>query len=179
MYRIGEELPGNATLVEVTHDEIYIRRAGVRESLPFPKSSSPTNFQAQIVEQEDDNVSDSVDVEYDDPEYDDPESAEDAEELTASNYQERFVEDAGGTLQELGIEEASGGGYKIGSSIADKYLQQTGLQTGDVILSVNGQPVGNIQEDKMELGNILAQGTARIEVQRGSRRFFVTARLPN
>ena len=52
-----------------------------------------------------------------------------------------------------------------------------GLQSGDVILSVNGRPVGDIQQDQLEIANIMAQGSARIEVQRGSRRFFITASL--
>ena len=58
------------------------------------------------------------------------------------------------------------------------FLSQTGLQPGDVILSVNGRPVGDINRDQKELDNVLAQGSARLEVQRGTRRFFVTASLP-
>ena len=57
------------------------------------------------------------------------------------------------------------------------YLRQTGLQPGDVILSINGQPVGDVERDRLELDNVLAQGSARIEVQRGDRRFFITASL--
>ena len=52
-----------------------------------------------------------------------------------------------------------------------------GLQPGDFILSVNGHAVGDIQADQLELENIMAQGSARIEIQRGSRRFFITASL--
>ena len=52
------------------------------------------------------------------------------------------------------------------------------MQPGDVILSVNGRPVGDLNQDRLELENVLAQGSARIEVQRGTRRFFVTASLP-
>jgi len=52
------------------------------------------------------------------------------------------------------------------------------LQPGDVILSVNGRPVGDLSQDRLEVDNVLAQGSARIEVQRGTRRFFVTASLP-
>lgn len=188
MYRVGDDLPGNAELVEVAHDQIYLRRAGVRESLPFPKSSSRNSFQAELVEDEyiDENINDGPP-----PVEDLQENADAGNELLDSDdqsadeptdvaaYREQFNDDAAGTLDELGIETADGGGYRIGNSVADKYLQQTGLQTGDVILSINGQPVGDIQQDRLQLDSILAQGAARIEVQRGSRRFFVTARIPN
>jgi NAD-dependent oxidoreductase involved in siderophore biosynthesis len=42
---------------------------------------------------------------------------------------------------------------------------------------VNGNPVGNVESDRAELAGVLAQGSARIEIQRGSRRFFVNTSL--
>jgi general secretion pathway protein C len=51
------------------------------------------------------------------------------------------------------------------------------LQPGDIILSVNGQAVGDIRQDQKQIDNLLAQGSARLEVQRGNRRFFITASL--
>ena len=59
----------------------------------------------------------------------------------------------------------------------DPELQDLAVKPGDIVQSVNGQPVGNIQQDRHQLDNILAEGSARIEVQRGTRRFFVTASL--
>jgi general secretion pathway protein C len=110
-----------------------------------------------------------------------PAATEDPMQLVES-YRQRLADDAAGTLNELGLETvdaSAGGGYRIGDVAQSPYLQQTGLQPGDVILSVNGRPVGDIQQDQMELANIMAQGSARIEVQRGSRRFFITASLGN
>ena len=96
-----------------------------------------------------------------------------------NEYRQRLREDAEGTLDDLGIESVDSGGYRIGAGNAAQlpYVRQAGLQPGDVILSVNGRPVGNAQQDQLELDNIMAQGSARIEVQRGSRRFFITASL--
>ncbi len=95
-------------------------------------------------------------------------------------YQEKFAQDAQGALNELGVAAVSGDqsqGYRIDDVSQSAYLSRSGLQTGDVILSVNGRQVGNLQQDKLELANIVAQGSARIEVRRGSRRFFITASL--
>ena len=178
MYHVGDELPGNAKLVEITHDQIYLRRAGVRETLPFPKSSSAVSFEPELVEPEEEELpllDDDVGDERLDEEED--EEALRAEEL--ADYQQQLADDPEGALDELGLEAAEGGGYRIGTSAVDRYLQQSGLQTGDVIISINGQPVGDIQQDRAQLDELIAQGAARIEVQRGSRRFFVTARLPN
>ena len=83
-------------------------------------------------------------------------------------------------LSQLGISAVSMGkskGYRVGGLVKSQYLSQTGLQPGDLILSVNGQTVGDIEKDKMEIDNIMAQGSARLEIQRGTRTFFVTATL--
>ncbi len=174
VYHVGEKVPGNATLLEVYSDRIVLRRGGSREALLFPESKLEL-------------------VQYDEPEASEPpgsrakrpradSAAAGAEAQTAETlfeYRQRLREDAEGTLDDLGIESVDSGGYRIstGSAAQSPYLRRAGLQPGDVILSVNGRQVGDIQQDQLELDNIMAQGSARIEVQRGSRRFFITASL--
>jgi len=192
LYAVGETLPGNAKLEEVLTDRIILRRAGSRETLMFPKTNA--QFIASPVEGEDETASEPAAANNTRSQAQSsraPESATQpaAEPQTAETqdpmavletYTEKLAADAAGTLDELGIEAvdaAAGGGYRIGSVAQSPYLRQTGLQAGDVILSVNGRPVGDIEQDQMELANIMAQGSARIEVQRGSRRFFITASL--
>jgi general secretion pathway protein C len=173
-YGVGQVLPGNAELLEVHSDHIVLRRAGGRETLRFP----------EVV-----RAPDLTPVEYEEPVDEDldqadatpwRDGAQSPRDFVAS-YRDRLDEDPDGTLQEIGLSPVAKGeaqGYRLDSVAADSpYLSQTGLQPGDVVLSVNGQPVGNIQQDRQQLDNILAQGSARIEVQRGTRRFFVTASL--
>ena len=189
LYAVGDMLPGNAKLIEVFTDRIILRRAGSRETLMFPKSQS--QFMAEPIDLEEDQpvmVERGSDTSTDNlspgekpgaAAVQDPSANTDPMQLVES-YRQKLADDAAGTLDELGLETvdaAAGGGYRIGSVAQSSYLQQTGLQPGDVILSVNGRPVGDIQQDQMELANIMAQGSARIEVQRGSRRFFITASL--
>jgi len=187
LYAIGDKLPGNASLVEVLTDRIILRRAGVREALMFPKTG--TQFVADP--NEDDAISSASrtanvprdQINQSARSLDNDAAAERAaEQASLETYLDKIAHDAEGTLQELGIETVTEGtstsGYRVGSEAAQNpYLRNTGLQTGDVILSVNGRAVGNIQQDQLELANIMAQGSARIEVQRGSRRFFITASL--
>ncbi len=180
LYAVGETLPGNATLAEVHADHIVLRRAGARETLTFPQISDnrvvpdagPTApagaaqvtsaFRRADTQAQTDNEP--------------PTPREFVEQ-----FRERISDDPEGMLKEIGITPVAEGnaqGYRLdNAAVNSPYLSRTGLQPGDVVLSVNGQPVGNIEQDRRQLDNILAQGSARIEVQRGTRRFFVTASL--
>ena len=178
MYRIGDSLPGNAKLIEVAHDQIYLRTNGTKESLAFPKTRASGTFNTEVFDEDSPEPNDSPRISDRSTSSPGPNISSDTP-ATLEEFTQQFSEDAKGTLGSLGIETSDEGGYKIGSSVPSAYLQQTGLQSGDVILSINGQAVGNLQEDQMQFDNVRAQGTARIEVQRGSRRFFVTARIPN
>lgn len=174
LYVVGEKVPGNAELLEVHADHIVLRRAGNRETLRFPQMAATGGAVAVPVSTPASQPGSAVQVA---PLTAPPETPRDFVE----NYRDRIDEDPEGTLREIGITPVSQGdaqGYRLDSAAASSpYLSQTGLQPGDVVLSVNGQPVGNIQQDRHQLDNILAEGSARIEVQRGTRRFFVTASL--
>jgi len=175
LYRVGDKLPGNATLVEVRTDRIILRRAGTRETLMFPKAK--VQLVTRIFDANDESTGDP------DRSSNDGLTIQEIERGQTSlieTFREKLATDASATLSELGIEpvdNAGAGGYRIADVGQSPYLRQTGLQAGDVILSVNGRPVGDISSDQLEIDNIMAQGSARIEVQRGSRRFFITASL--
>lgn len=194
LYLVGQTLPGNAELIEVHADHIVLRRAGSRETLRFPETragvaTSPVSAQRgrrqpalaspspDEMFQEEPFSEEMTEVDADAPWTEEVPSPQDF----VTTYKERIDADPEGALQEMGISPVAEGdaqGYRLDDVAASSpYLSQTGLQPGDVVLSVNGQPVGDIQQDRLQLDNILAQGSARIEVQRGTRRFFVTASL--
>lgn len=186
-YAIGEEVPGNATLLEVHSDHVVLRRAGVRETLHFPTSGESLASRTVYQEPAAGTGAGPTDQFFDDAfNQESPADEEPAPDDSASvgdfvnEYREQLDDDPGGALEQLGVAPVSDGaaeGYRIGDLAQSPYLSQTGLQPGDVILSVNGRPVGDLNQDRLELDNVLAQGSARLEVQRGSRRFFVTASL--
>ena len=98
-----------------------------------------------------------------------------------SAYQERLDSDPQGVLDELGIvavSENDSKGYQLDSQISQTFLRQAGLRQGDVILSVNSRPVGNISNDKALISQAIAAKRVRVEVQRDSRRFFITVPIP-
>lgn len=185
LYRIGDNVPGNATLEAVYLNYVLLRRGRTPERLAFPKhdqrmatpSSPAKQVQADALDPRvllagNDSAS-SARLQRLDPDRDSLESM-------AEQYRDKLKSNPQQALDELGITPVSDeqtAGYRIDRLAESPYLRQTGLQPGDVILSVNGQPVGDVGHDRLEIDNLLAQGSARIEVQRGDRRFFITAAL--
>jgi general secretion pathway protein C len=188
LYRVGADLPGGVQLVEVQGNFVVLSRAGSRERLTFPHLSTNLAAPLDLGYQDTLYVQDpaSMNNPYESviPEQvveSVPEPAPEAPPAQQiEEYQSRLESDPQATLEELGVAAVatdSAQGYRVGNLAQSPQLRQTGLQPGDVIVSVNGQAVGNVDSDRMELANVLAQGSARIEVQRGSRRFFVTTSL--
>ena len=176
LYQIGDLLPGNAELIEVHPQHIVLRRAGAREALRFPDVEKLQL--ADLANASESNIPDKFTA-----------TTRAVGSRAAGNrtpremidaYRDRLSEDPQRALDDLGIAPVSVGssqGYRLDNLAQSPYLSQTGLQPGDVILSVNGQAVGDIRQDQKQIDNILAQGSARLEVQRGNRRFFITASL--
>ena len=191
LFVVGGKMPGNTTLAEVHPDRIVLRRGSVLETLRFsdtPPLLSATNRNDIALPESSDSGSDEAQQapepvpDTSDPPTEvapDPNSSASLGSVVES-YREKLQQDPNGTLNSLGVAPVSSSGaqgYRLDNVASSPYLAQAGLQPGDVVLSVNGKPVGDVQSDQSEMANIIAQGSARLEVQRGSRRFFVTASL--
>jgi general secretion pathway protein C len=191
---VGHKLPGGAILTEVHADRILLKRGDVNETLKFPDQPTLVSAQTPDMALPTEDAAQSYEGEQPQQDYAEPQNEEAPPAADASppadasasiagvvqSYRERLQQDPNGTLSALGMAPVStdgAKGYRLDSLAASPYLAQTGLQAGDVVLSVNGRPVGDVQQDHLEIDNILAQGSARLEVQRGNRRFFVTASL--
>ena len=187
-YAVGEKMPGNAKLVEVHADHIVLRRAGVLEALHFPKTESfiSANPNDEPEEEEVRPVAQRPVTRTPTPKTlteaaDQPVAAPaDTQQAAVDEFRDQLKKDPAAALDKLGVEAVSDSGaegYKLGALANSPFLRNTGLRPGDVLLSVNGEPVGNAGADQLQLNSLLAQGSARMEIQRGKRRFFVTASL--
>jgi len=79
------------------------------------------------------------------------------------------------TLNQMGLKSIGPGqGYEVQSN---SMLKSMNLQPGDIVLSVNGQMLGDPQSDQQILEQVKIEGSARIEVQRGDSRLTVTHSL--
>jgi general secretion pathway protein C len=190
LYVIGESMPGNAVLTEVFQDRIVFRRGANYETLRFSEETPLLTNDSPVAAAASSGP-------LSPGQSGDPRGANPRQRASAgvqspgatsdrsldevvADYRDRLQSDPEGTLNNLGLQPISSGaaeGYRLGNLAQSPYLSQTGLQAGDIILSVNGNPVGNVAQDQMQIDNIMAQGSARLEVQRGDRRFFVTASL--
>ncbi|MEE2893070.1 MAG: type II secretion system protein N [Pseudomonadota bacterium] len=207
LYKVGDRLPGNAVLVEVFGDRIVLRRAGQLETLKFfdaapggafvagrsgsagpqrsatrgrnsgpgaslPLSGSPGRSAPIAQSRASGSARASAPGEG--------AGAQPSLRARLQDLSERLNVDPTGTLAEYGVQpvgDGGSGGYRLGGEIPSSTLAQVGLRPGDVVLSVNGQSVGNIQQDRAQIDSIMDAGSARLEIQRGDRRFFVTTRI--
>ncbi len=185
LYHIGDRVPGNATLDAVFLDHVLLRRGRSLERLAFPKSDGNIAIPSPRAEPA---QAGSLDARALLAQSGSPPSrvpagriaTERSPEEMAEKYREKLKVDPRGALGELGLTPVGGdgpAGYRLDRLARSPYLRQTGLRPGDVILSINGQPLGDVEHDRLELDNVLEQGSARLEVQRGERRFFITASL--
>ena len=179
LYAIGDDVPGNATLRAVQAEQVILLRAGQHETLTFPETKPFRRVRTSSPNASAGNRPTPTPSANAKPEPERP--AESAEELV-ERYRERLNNNPEQLLDELAMAPVSTGeaaGYRVGNLANLPYLSRTGLLAGDLILSVNGRPVGDVQADRSTFNNLLASGSVRIEVQRGERRFFVTTSLPD
>lgn len=164
-YQIGDVVQGRTKLAAVHSDKVILDSNGKLETLKFDlarkqsirKSSQPTSAQKRAATRG--SLKDR---------FKKVRNASDAVTL----LREEVNNNPAGALKQLGLEtSANGEGYKVSNS--GSMLTQLGLQPGDVILSVNGQTLGNLDDDQSLLEQVTNSGQARLEIQRGNRRFVV------
>lgn len=179
LYRVGDRLPGAATLDTVHADHVTLLRSGARELLRFTKLK-PFRTMKILDKGAPRTVAEMPQLRQTAPAKAAPTKTKAAPKPVrdfVAAYRERLQEAPEQVLEELEVEAVNGGGYRVGDLGDLPYLSQSGLQPGDLILSVNGRPMGDINADQLALDDLLAAGEVRIEVQRGERRFFLTTSI--
>ena len=187
LFTVGDSVPGNAILEGVVDDKVLLRRAGKLEFLPFPESKyqATQNQKARVTinQTKNEQLVISSDAGKQTPITDILETIEaqapTAESSTEPALLREFKENPQEMISKIGLSETKSGGYRVGNVSNSPYLRQSGLQSGDIILSVNGQTLSNVQNDSTQLAGLMAGGTARLEIQRGDIRFTITASMPN
>lgn len=153
-YRVGQTLPGNAELKEVETHRVLIQRDGVFETLTFEDSA--TNLSGTIEQTE-------------------AVSAEDFIENARQQLDQQGVQ----ALGAFGLVPVEGGalsGYVYDGSNA--ILRAVNLKAGDVITAINGQALGDIEQDRELLESWRSEPQLEIEVERGGASFTVNYALP-
>lgn len=194
VYRIGDRLPGNAILDSVHSHFILINRGSRLEKLMFKEQ----NF---IGTSGNRKIKASTEIVKSDTYEEDKERIE-----STVNERRKIQENAASTNSSPGekilqmikthgekvinspsevfgqdsidlVEEDSLRGYRLNSS--NTMLSKTGLQSGDIIVAINGIPLGGDKSDAVVLAQALAQKRARIEIKRGTKKLFLTVPIPS
>lgn len=154
-YRVGDTLPGNAELVEVEPGRILIQRNGLYETLTFEDSPS------------DGLVAESEPVDMTSP------------QGFVDDVQSRLDEQGAEALVAFGlrpVQDGSASGYVYDGS--NPMLRAVNLKAGDVITAINGQRLGDIEQDQALLESWRSQSQLDIEIERNGARFSVSYALP-
>ncbi|WP_430460112.1 type II secretion system protein N [Thalassolituus sp. LLYu03] len=172
-YRIGDTVQGRTRLAGVYEDKVILDTNGKLETLKF-EDAPAAGISARTVQNR-------------------PEPKDnDSPRVGAGSLRDRFKQvrnpgefmelvseetssDPEGALTEMGLKSlGSGSGYEVQPGSVLSALQ---LQPGDIVLSVNGQMLGDPASDQQVLQQVSSEGNARIEVQRGNSRFVVNHSL--
>lgn len=153
-YRPGDALPGGAELLRVEAMQVVLGRNGQEEILRFDKPGTPpppTNTAP-------------------------PSSAVQAQNALGAAAS-RLANSPMAALRQMGLRRTSQG-YIVSITAPKDMLQRFGLQPGDRIVSVNGQPVGkDLDADQKTMGQLQQAGSARVEVQRGEQTITLEQKL--
>ncbi|TDT43165.1 type II secretion system protein C (GspC) [Halospina denitrificans] len=153
LYQVGDELPGNAELIAVEPRRILLKRNGEVESLGFEDEGMALGRVASSGQRSEDSEAFL-------------EQASDALE----NNPEEAIASAGFRPRE------DGPGYVYDGT--NERLSDMNLQPGDVIISINGRELGNVEEDRERLEQWMSSGTLQLEIERGGTRFSFTVPVP-
>lgn len=168
VYRIDDQIIRGVVLKEVHQDHVILERAGKAESLYFNEVKISTliengaDTKTLLVNQESRKRSSKQSIEND------VGTLSPVEIL--DTYEALFNEDPAALLASTGL-RSTGSSYEV---LASSSLIAMGLKVGDKIVAVNGQSVGNIENDA-SLGELVrAQSVANFQIKRGSRTFSVS-----
>jgi general secretion pathway protein C len=172
-FRIGDTVDGRTRLASVRPDRVLLDTSGKLETLKFEEVAT-TGSSVQAVDARP------------------PRPPKRTSGGAGNSLQERFgavrnadefvdvASDALGddpvaAIRKMGLEpRGDGEGYEVKPGSP---LLQFELKPGDVVLSLNDQPLGDPSSDQSLLDDIKTADSVRIEVQRGDNRFVVNHRL--
>ena len=168
-YRIGEEVAPGVTLTAIAQDRVTLSKDGADIVLYFAGAEAapdveavPTGAErlmALITSGQGGSISEQVDA------------AARAEPVTTQDYidmwRKRIIANPAQVLDTIGLVPG-----EKGYTNAEKHdvgVNRAGLRAGDIVTSVNGQSVGNVDKDRALYDVIADSGLARIEVERDGR----------
>lgn len=178
LYAVGAELSNDVTLTAINSDHVVLSFNGTLQTLSFPNALATTLALAVEAAPAAATPATSgvaalnrlapANASYFDV---DPEEATDAESVIA-RYRAAIRQNPMSVMLRLGI-EATDHGYLVTKDTSQGVLN-AGFRPGDVIRTVNGMAVGNLQSDVDLFDQIASEGLAQVELVRGGEQIKLT-----
>jgi general secretion pathway protein C len=164
-YKVNDTIAAVAKLVNVYTDHVLLSRKGSLEKLSFDDSATDKRT-INISETEHAEIAEQTDIET-------PEQFMDV-------AQARLNKDPEGALASVGLAPASGGagpaGYVYDGN--NPMLAAMNMQKGDIILSVNGYVLGDMEQDRSKLQEFYESGMLEVVIERAGATFTITYPIP-
>lgn len=178
LYRIGATVPGGAVLEKVEATKVLLRRRGQLETLSFDAAHSSGGAAADAGGGLDmaggfRNMRDRLAQSGGSSGDGEPVSRAQA---VLTELSEDLQANPEGVLADYGLRPLVPGapsGYMVGDGTNADVMKSLGLRPGDVVLSVNGKPLGSVRNDARMIDEVKASGEARVEIRRNSQTFTV------
>ena len=178
LFGIGDRVPGNALLHAVEQNHVLIKRGTRLEKLLFPKQRlniTSANQRSASSRGASKARSSKRTIQ--------PSAGSEAAAASAAGHSSRdkMLRNPEQAIRDFGFEPVAPGrasGYRVGTNASNSAVASAGLQPGDVVISVNGMPVGVAMNDARLFDQVRSAGRARVEVEREGRRFFLTVPIP-
>lgn len=178
-FKVGNKIGETVILDQVNADHVVLLVDGARQILGFPNAdppvanpeaatdASPTGMEALLAAA----LAPPATEDYREP-------AAPAPPVTTQDYinlwRARITANPNQVLDEIGL-VPSAEGYTI-SENHDSGVARAGLQAGDLVKTVNGTSVGNVDRDRVLYDEVANSGMARVEIERDGR--IITLSFP-
>ena len=160
-YGPGNPITDRASLVNVAADHVILDVDGSLQTLSFPAPDGTAAAQSGPISGTDRLLAAvTAQPTITEPP---PETTQDYIDL----WRDRIIANPGEVLTAIGL-IPSADGYVIAEQ-HDSGVRRAGLRAGDLVKTVNGQAVGNVEQDRQLYDDIAASGMARIEIERDGR----------
>lgn len=150
-FRVDAILPGNARLAAVFPDKILLERGGAMETLSFDDRGKEGSTIQPVTR-----------------------PAVNTAEDFMSLAEKRLQADPVGALASVGLapNRENGGGYVFDGN--NPMLTSYSLKKGDVIRSVNGYTLGNVEQDRAMMQQFYESGMLDVEIERDGAVFSIS-----
>ncbi|MBY6205574.1 type II secretion system protein N [Halomonas denitrificans] len=172
VYRVGDELPGDARVTEIETRRVLLRRSGRIEALALPGGAEATAGPARAASSSARSMAQTAAARNGDADAPAGIGAGSLSSLTSA-----FTLDPDRLAREITILPVAGGGFRVRAGRDAALFQRLGFELNDVVLAINGRPVSTQADVRAVFGDYNPGERIAITVRRGDRQLVLTPDL--